>query len=566
MEAYKIRKPKPKSRENNIEEPIGQIPEVPTLGELLFSVDSPQDPAVSSGKCSIDENISEVPELLSHQPEMNLELRDTADSSNITQPLENDEKESAMPSTSKQPQAFLVLNFCLFANYQEKSCLNEFQQTTPVICEQNISSTKYPLISDINEFSINLHPIEVSQIEYPSLKEIGALPLSVEMGEAELLSEQQLLEFYYNDQLEIIDDFIDSFYESELEPHYILYDLLIAYKNACEKIQSNDDLKTSKLAETHNVNERVWTISNHKVVHQGKCGCDRVGYGETHYQKAEIHPELLIQLKDAMDTLVHCELDVGLCQSVRASSLVFQIQWTISELRERFYNENNISKESELLEKSSIRREIRGALSDLFHFLRFPLIPQRFRQSIINWITQLAAILLDVPKSEDQFFLLAHILRTPSPLENWSAPLVQTFLTTPTLELKKPIDNFVAMLNMLMQPIKYRDQFLMPITRFYEGENSWNMVSESGEVDDGKLTDISEANLIEVLAQFTVRPLLGIAFRYFTLIHKGIRLQIVCSLVSFVGTLIKILDDGLNTYCAMPGFSKRIADIIRQYL
>lgn len=65
-----------------------------------------------------------------------------------------------------------------------------------------------------------------------------------------------------------------------------------------------------------------------------------------------------------------------------------------------------------------------------------------------------AAILLDVPKSEDQFFLLAHILRTPSPLENWSAPLVQTFLTTPTLELKKPIDNFVAMLNMLMQPIK----------------------------------------------------------------------------------------------------------------
>lgn len=182
---------------------------------------------MSSGKCSIDENISEVPELLSHQPEMNLELRDTADSSNITQPLENDEKESAMPSTSKQPQAFLVLNFCLFANYQEKSCLNEFQQTTPVICEQNISSTKYPLISDINEFSINLHPIEVSQIgmtyifrfskfnmlEYPSLKEIGALPLSVEMGEAELLSEQQLLEFYYNDQLEIIDDFIDSFYE-----------------------------------------------------------------------------------------------------------------------------------------------------------------------------------------------------------------------------------------------------------------------------------------------------------------------------------------------------------------
>ncbi|CAK5044884.1 unnamed protein product [Meloidogyne enterolobii] len=109
MEASKIRKPKTKSRENNIEEPSGQIPEVPTLDELLFSVDNPQDPTVSSG--SIDENIFVGPEVLSHQPEMNLELKDSAESSTITQALENDEKESALPSTSKQFQAFLVFNF-----------------------------------------------------------------------------------------------------------------------------------------------------------------------------------------------------------------------------------------------------------------------------------------------------------------------------------------------------------------------------------------------------------------------------------------------------------------------
>jgi hypothetical protein len=65
-----------------------------------------------------------------------------------------------------------------------------------------------------------------------------------------------------------------------------------------------------------------------------------------------------------------------------------------------------------------------------------------------------AAILLDVPTSEDQFFLLAHVLRTPSSQGNWSAPLVQTFVTTSILELKKPIDNFVAMLSMIMQPIR----------------------------------------------------------------------------------------------------------------
>ena len=91
-----------------------------------------------------------------------------------------------------------------------------------------------------------------------------------------------------------------------------------------------------------------------KFIFQGKCGCDRVGYGEAYYQKAEIHPELLLQLKEAMDTLVICEMDVGLYQTVRASSLAFQIQWTISDLKESFYNENNIHGESGPLKQCQI--------------------------------------------------------------------------------------------------------------------------------------------------------------------------------------------------------------------
>lgn len=37
--------------------------------------------------------------------------------------------------------------------------------------------------------------------------------LSLVVDEAELLNEHQLLEFYHNDRLEIIDDFIDSFHK-----------------------------------------------------------------------------------------------------------------------------------------------------------------------------------------------------------------------------------------------------------------------------------------------------------------------------------------------------------------
>jgi hypothetical protein len=31
----------------------------------------------------------------------------------------------------------------------------------------------------------------------------------------------------------------------------------------------------------------------------------------------------------------------------------------------------------------------RGALSDLFHFLRFPMLTQRFRTSVVTWITEI---------------------------------------------------------------------------------------------------------------------------------------------------------------------------------
>jgi len=125
-----------------------------------------------------------------------------------------------------------------------------------------------------------------------------------------------------------------------------------------------------------------------------------------------MHPELLVQLKEALDSLTVCELDVGLCQSIRANSLALQVQWTILELRERFFSDHQLQPGSQsickitknkIIPKFSVlvkvpnqsrasRQAIRGALSDLFHFLRLPIPPTRFRQSLINWTNELVIL------------------------------------------------------------------------------------------------------------------------------------------------------------------------------
>ena len=44
------------------------------------------------------------------------------------------------------------------------------------------------------------------------------------------------------------------------------------------------------------------------------------------------------------------------------------------------------------------------------------------------------------------------------------------------------MDNFVALLAMLMQPVLHRERFLVPVLQYYEGENAWNMITDDGEV------------------------------------------------------------------------------------
>ena len=79
-------------------------------------------------------------------------------------------------------------------------------------------------------------------------------------------------------------------------------------------------------------------------------------------------------------------------------------------------------------------------------------------------------------------FLTAQIIRLPSPIE-WVVPLLQTYVSVPNLDMSKPIDLFMALLSMILQPTHKRDDFLIEVLKYYEGENGWDFVGEDGEVN-----------------------------------------------------------------------------------
>ena len=82
----------------------------------------------------------------------------------------------------------------------------------------------------------------------------------------------------------------------------------------------------------------------------------RSATGEIVFNTAEMHPELLVQLKDAMDCVNNCELDAGFCQCIRAKSLALQIQWEICELRDKFFVEHQLRRESQNMCKRLIKK------------------------------------------------------------------------------------------------------------------------------------------------------------------------------------------------------------------
>lgn len=151
--------------------------------------------------------------------------------------------------------------------------------------EENISEKLQNELPKINQFALPqiVEPGPLPEkIKYPEIHERTEVRSSVTLQylkESELLSEGQLLEYYQNEQLEFVDDFIDVFVEHELNPQNALHDLLLMYKEVCEKLQRTNDSKDETVKELTKINNEVWIVED-KVVNEtvGLCSMEVIIY------------------------------------------------------------------------------------------------------------------------------------------------------------------------------------------------------------------------------------------------------------------------------------------------
>lgn len=233
----------------------------------------------------------------------------------------------------------------------------------------------------------------------------------------------------------------------------------------------------------------------------------------------------IVELKMKLDELSTKELDEAFSLEIRARSLALQIQWTVVMINNEFLAELKTGASSlpTLLSANhtSVKRnQLRGAISDLFYFLRFPVLPKRFMDSLYAWIIELTSVLYKACTTDDQMFILCQILRTPTPVTPWGTQLIQTFISIPSLDATKPINSFVALLSIVVQPPRMREQFLNRIQKYYEGDNSWNVVSDDGDMDNTNLMQLSETDLVSILSQFDMKALFLVATRHFSFISR----------------------------------------------
>ncbi|VDP14750.1 unnamed protein product [Onchocerca flexuosa] len=395
--------------------------------------------------------------------------------------------------------------------------------------------------------------------------------LSLECNEYGLLTENQLLSFYQNELYETVEDFVDEFLEHEEFPKHNLYEYLERYKKVCEHI----DAKEIDVADCEQLVKECakasWTAENRVIKQEGRCGEQKYATGSASYLVATFHPEKATELSRLLKHEISCRLDSSLSLQIQMRSLALQIQWRIVDYNNAFMIEHrcNINSPPCFLPGGAdtvSRRNLRNALSDLFHCLRYPDLPSRFVTAVSGWISELVAVLLKACTSFDQQYLLCQVLHLVSPVSQWAAPLLQSYIEIDSINDRIIIDNYIVMMNLLLSSIRGRENFLRRIINFENENNTWVVISDDGAEKDASMVTICETDLIAFFNQFSAEAAFAKAIRCFAITLKSDPINQALTLIAFELVLIKIFNDGLYTYGTSNyrQFCKQIGYALRQ--
>ncbi|XP_033099652.1 ectopic P granules protein 5 homolog isoform X3 [Anneissia japonica] len=412
-------------------------------------------------------------------------------------------------------------------------------------------------------------------------------------------TDDELTNYYFNPMLQHHELYVESFVKQTNVTNHELYELLLNFFKSRSNLLAVIADISSVRKDYKNYTSELWISQENHITANGRCAdgfkvSQTVTYStvEFNYMKLhEVERTLKLIRSFAHDTLSLCLYTAQLSRLQIESYLYFLITKnpTLESINKYSPITAHLVGESSREDQQQIER-LRQCISVLFAFQRRPTQDQVFIDVTREWLKRLIAILLRLASIPDHLFILNHLLRCPAGLDQWATSFLQVY-PPPQGYISGPLgstwgspllDHFVDMLDYLMSPVRYREEYLSrlrvamtPDTSKASDTNpfAWTIVDEDGEEDedaDNQWLMLHENDLVGLLAQFPFDK----CFRHVLAMDstdedeyaiERVGSHHVVKLIAFATCVINILKKGLTTFnkARYRQFVKRIGRMIR---
>ncbi|XP_058795354.1 ectopic P granules protein 5 homolog isoform X2 [Phymastichus coffea] len=415
-------------------------------------------------------------------------------------------------------------------------------------------------------------------------------------------TEAQLAALYNNQELNMIEAFVNEFVEFQLRNHAVrqqhkLYELLMNYLRVRNHLIVNSHELESLKKACKETQKQLWCLGKASVTESGECQ-DGNPVSATHeYSIAHFNQQTLIAMTRNLSAIKESLHNVQALYCYEAETLRLQIDHYVQRVCISCKEFANLPANAPVIltahQPASHAMpqlvELRMCITILFNFQRRVLKDDKFVGDTRDWLSKLVAVLLRVATWQDHLFLLSHILRCPGGVATWARGYVQvpvpvrtSIKTVSTSPLNDPhLDHIVATLAVILMPVKEREKFLEQVqialqdTGANENDTVWVMLDEEGEEDEDIANigaNLSESDLISLLHQI---PLDKLFEQVLYIEHDNnedyrqdrtsITEHHMLRIFAFSTVIVRLLKKGLKTYDS-PRYrqlAKRLSALIR---
>ncbi|XP_043464914.1 ectopic P granules protein 5 homolog isoform X3 [Leptopilina heterotoma] len=411
-------------------------------------------------------------------------------------------------------------------------------------------------------------------------------------------TETQLAALYSNEELSLVESFINEFVDFQLRGHSIrqqhrLQELVMSYLRVQNHLTVNShELETLKKS-CKDIQKQLWCLDKAGITEYGECQDGNPVNASHEYSVAHFNQKTLAALTKNLSAIKESLHNTHALYCYESETLKLQIEHYIQRVCISCKDFANLRQNAPIsLEPFQISShmmpqlvELRMCISILFYFQRRALKDGKFVTDTRDWLSKLVAILLRIATWQDHLFLLNHVLRCPGGVTGWAKSYIQIpvpsrnrgFSSSP---LNDPyLDHIVATLAVILLPVKERNQFLEQVQISLQetgntGDTVWVMLDEEGEEDEDIANcgaNLFESDLISLLHQIPLDKLFEqILFieRHNDMFHQdgnAVTEHHILRIFAFSTVIVRLLKKGLQTYDT-PRYrqlAKRLSALIR---